>query len=35
LENNRILILEMQNKDVDLIAAEQRDIFVMQHADDL
>ena len=35
LENNRMLILEMQNKNEDLFAAEQRNCFVIEHADDL
>lgn len=35
LEENRMLILEMRNRDGDLAAAEQRNRFVVQHADDL
>ena len=35
LEQNRMLILEMRNRDGDLAAAEQRNRFVMEKADDL
>ena len=35
LEENRMLILEMRNRDGDLAAAEQRNRFVLQHADRL
>lgn len=35
LEANRMLILEMQNRDGDLAAAEQRNRFVADHADKL
>ena len=35
LKNNRMLILEMQNKNGDLFAAEQRNRFVIEHANDL
>ena len=35
LENNRMLILEMRNKDGDLAAAEQRNRFVLENADQL
>jgi hypothetical protein len=33
LEDNRMLILEMQNRDGNLAAAEQRNRFVLEHAD--
>lgn len=33
LEENRMLILEMRNRDGDLAAAEQRNQFVLEHAD--
>ena len=35
LQENRMLILEMQNCDGDLAAAEQRNQFVVEHADEL
>lgn len=35
LEENRMLILEMRNRDGDLAAAEQRNRFVIEHADAL
>jgi len=35
LENNRILILEMRNQDGDLAAAEQRNRFILEHAEQL
>jgi len=35
LEKNRMLILEMRNRDGNLAAAEQRNRFVMEHADNL
>jgi hypothetical protein len=35
LEENRLLILEMRNQDGDLAAAEQRNRFVIEHADEL
>ncbi|MDF7801645.1 hypothetical protein P4C99_19360 [Pontiellaceae bacterium B1224] len=35
LEQNRMLILEMRNRDGDLAAAEQRNRFVIQHSDAL
>jgi len=35
LEGNRMLILEMRNQDGDLAAAEQRNRFVLEHADQL
>lgn len=35
LENNRMLVLEMRNRDGDLAAAEQRNRFVLEHADRL
>jgi hypothetical protein len=35
LENNRMLILEMRNCKGDLAAAEQRNRFVLEHADTL
>ncbi|MGD9866277.1 MAG: hypothetical protein AB7S99_24020 [Pseudodonghicola sp.] len=35
LEQNRMLILEMRNRDGDLAAAEARNRFVIQHADRL
>ena len=35
LKGNRILILEMGNVDGDLAAAEQRNRFVLEHADEL
>ncbi|WP_136082388.1 transposase [Pontiella desulfatans] len=35
LEENRLLILEMRNQDGDLAAAEQRNRFVMESADEL
>jgi hypothetical protein len=35
LEENRLLILEMRNRDGDLAAAEQRNRFVMESADEL
>ncbi|WP_168433009.1 transposase [Pontiella sulfatireligans] len=35
LEQNRLLILEMRNKDGDLAAAEQRNRFVIEHADEI
>ena len=35
LESNRMLILEMRNLDGDLAAAEQRNRFVLEHADSL
>lgn len=33
LENNQMLILEMRNRDGNLAAAEQRNRFVLKHAD--
>ncbi|MDD4734584.1 MAG: hypothetical protein PHP44_00605 [Kiritimatiellae bacterium] len=35
LEQNRMLMLEMRNRDGDLAAAEQRNRFVLEHADKL
>ena len=35
LAENRMLVLEMQNRDGDLAAAEQRNRFVIEHADEL
>jgi predicted TIM-barrel fold metal-dependent hydrolase len=35
LEENRMLILEMRNRDGDLAAAEQRNRFVIEHSDTL
>ena len=35
LEGNRMLVLEMRNRDGDLVAAEQRNRFVLEHADQL
>jgi len=35
LEGNRILILEMRNRNGDLAAAEQRNRFVLEHSDNL
>ncbi len=35
LAENRLLILEMRNRDGDLAAAEQRNRFVVEHADEL
>jgi putative transposase len=35
LQDNRMLILEMRNRDGDLVAAEQRNRFVIEHSDKL